>query len=369
MIIGFDAKRAFNNRSGLGNYSRNLLKALKMYFPENIYILFTPYINRSIFNDKNFQVITPKGLHKIFPSLWRSFFINFDFRKYKPEIFHGLSNEIPLGVNKRKVKTIVTIHDLIFVRYPEFYKLIDRKIYHFKFKYACENANLIIAISEQTKSDILEYFKVDESKIRVVYQCCNPIFFEKIEFSFEELSYKYKIPDNYILYVGTIERRKNLLTLLKAVYFGKIDLPIVVVGRKTEYFNEIINFIKEKKLKNIYFIGEISNEDLASLYKYAKVFIYPSVFEGFGIPLIEAIASGVPVITSNTGCFMETGGEAALYCNPYNYEEIADSIIKIINDQNLRENMIKKGKEHIKKFTPEAFAKNIINVYNELKNL
>jgi len=366
MVIGFDAKRAFNNKSGLGNYSRNLLKALLKYYPENRYLLFTPKINKQIFSDSGFEIYTPPGINKLFPSLWRSFSINKSLKKLSLDVFHGLSNEIPFFINNKKIKTIVTIHDLIFLRYPNLYKWIDRKIYLQKFKYSCHKADLIIAISQQTKSDIIEFFKINENRIKVVYQSCNPIFFENISIPYKNLFLKYNIPKNYILYVGTIERRKNLLTLLKAVYSKKIDLPIVVVGRKTEYFNEIKDFIEKNKVKNIFFIGEISNEELVALYKYAKIFVYPSIFEGFGIPVIEAIASGVPVVTSKNSCLMETGGEAAVYFEPYNYEELGDIIINIINDISLYNNLIEKGKQHIKRFTPEVFAKNTMNLYKEL---
>lgn len=368
MIIAFDAKRAFNNKSGLGNYSRNLLKALIKFYPQNRYLLYTPKINELIFNDTGFEIYTPKGLNKIIPSIWRSFTINFDLKKTAPEVYHGLSNELPFFIDNKRVKTVVTIHDLIFLRYPNLYKFIDRKIYQCKFKYACNKADIIIAISEQTKNDIIEFFGIEPSKIRIVYQSCNPIFFENKLIFNEELFLKYKIPQEYILYVGTIERRKNLLTLLKAINYGKIDLPLVVVGRKTEYFSEIMSFIKEKKLQNIFFIGEISNEELALLYKYARVFVYPSIFEGFGIPVIEAIASGIPVITSNSSCFKETGGDAALYCDPNNHEDLANSILNIISNNSLRNKLIENGKEHIKKFTPEVFAKNIMNIYKELVN-
>lgn len=368
MIIAFDAKRAFNNKSGLGNYSRNLLKALIKFYPQNRYLLFTPKINELIFNDNGFEIYTPKGLNSIIPSIWRSFTINFDLKKTAPEIYHGLSNELPFFIDNKRIKTVVTIHDLIFLRYPELYRFFDRKIYQCKFKYACKKADIIIAISEQTKNDIIEFFEIEESKIKVVYQSCNPIFFENNIISYEQLFSKYKIPGEYILYVGTIEKRKNLLTLLKAIHFGKINIPIVVVGRKTKYFGEIMSFIKEKKLQNIFFIGEISNEELALLYKYAKVFVYPSIFEGFGIPVIEAIASGIPVITSNSSCLKETGGDAALYCDPNNHEDLANSILNIISNNSLRNKLIENGKEHIKKFTPEVFAKNIMNIYKELAN-
>ncbi len=156
MKIGFDAKRAFLNSSGLGNYSRNTLNALKEYYNDNQYVLFTPGINEELFsNYKDFDVISPdSSLSKIFKSLWRSFSVSRQLKNHELDVFHGLSNELPEGIHKTDVPSVVTIHDLIFMEFPQFYKSIDRKIYYTKVKYASEAAKKIIAISSQTKNDL-----------------------------------------------------------------------------------------------------------------------------------------------------------------------------------------------------------------------
>ena len=245
MKIGFDAKRAFLNASGLGNYSRNTLNALKNYLPENEYILFTPVINTELFNHYNrFEIISPESpFSKIFKSFWRSFSVSGQLKNQNINIFHGLSNELPDGIHKNDVPSVVTIHDLIFMRFPRFYKSIDRKIYYRKAKYACESANKIIAISNQTKEDIIHYLKINPNKIDVIYQSISTIFYERFDTNF--LTKKYSLPEKFILSVGTLEHRKNQLTILNALKKNGIKVPIVFVGKPTVYSESMLKFINE----------------------------------------------------------------------------------------------------------------------------
>ena len=238
MNIGFDAKRAFLNQSGLGNYSRTLIKSLSEYFPDNHYSLFTTKKNNSDFStflsaQKNISIIQPeKFLDKKITANWRSYTITELLTKRKADVYHGLSNELPFNIKQFNGKKIVTIHDLIFLRYPKLYSLIDRNIYNKKFRSACELADVIIATSEQTKNDIIEFYSVDSEKIKVVYQSCNQAFYNKTDKdAVKKIMSKYNLPENFLLYVGTIEERKNLLTILKALTIIK-DVPLVVVGKK-----------------------------------------------------------------------------------------------------------------------------------------
>lgn len=369
MRIGFDAKRAFHNRSGLGNYSRSLLLSLEEAFYDNEFFLFTPKHKTDIFDisKENWEVITNNKNSLSNDSLWRSFKIPSILKEKKIDIYHGLSNELPFNIKKANVKSIVSIHDLIFLKFPDLYNSIDRKIYNLKFKKSAQNADLIIAISEQTKNDIVNYYRIDENKIKVVYQTCNEAF--KIKYSDSqktEIKKKYRIPDRFILYVGTIEKRKNLLNIIKAVSKHKIDIPIIAVGRKTSYFKEIQNFLV--KHPNIQFnvLDKVSTTELAGIYQLAELLVYPSTYEGFGIPIIEALFSEIPVITSNGGCFEEAGGDAALYVNPENIDDIAEKIKLLIKNDELRKNCILKGIEHSKKFDKTKIANELINIYRSL---
>ena len=370
MKIGFDAKRAFFNRSGLGNYSRNLLRALSLYYPDNQYLLYAASKNTSLFNltDQNFIIKEPSGfLNKRLKSYWRSFSLTKQVKRDELNLFHGLSHELPYNIHKSGIKTVVTIHDLIFLRFPGLYKTFDRRIYLKKFKYACKIADLIIAVSKQTANDIQEFFGIDKSGIEVIYQGCNPVFSKEFDDSEKEgIRIKYGFPESYILYVGSIEERKNLLSLIKAINIGKIKLPLVVIGGKTKYFKRIKKFIDQNKIEEIYFLETILNEDLPAIYQLAEVFIYPSVFEGFGIPIIEALYSKTPVITSKNGCFPEAGGPSSVYVDPNNIEEMAEAIKKVIEDSELRQRMIKNGFEYAQNFNDDKVAKNIINSYQKV---
>ena len=370
MRIGFDAKRAFLNASGLGNYSRNMISYLVKQFPDNEYFLFTTK-NPDRFDfleDNTTKTILPQTtFHKTFPSYWRTNLTS-ELQKYNLDIFHGLSNEIPYNIQKSSVKSVVTIHDLIFLRYPNLYKRFDRKIYEKKFRYACEHADKVIAISEQTKRDIIDFFGTDESKIAVVYQGCNPVFYQKSKQEEQEkIRKKFKLPERYILSVGTIEERKNTLQIVKALHKHQIDIPLVLAGRLTPYAERIKTYIKENQMENqVMLLHEVETAELPALYQMSEIFVYPSIFEGFGIPIIEALNSGVPVITSREGCFSEAGGADSLYVDPENVDKLAEAINQILSDKKLKENMIKKGYNYALNFREEKIADDLMKVYKQV---
>jgi glycosyltransferase involved in cell wall biosynthesis len=368
MKIGFDAKRAFLNSSGLGNYSRNTLNALQRFFPENQYILFTPEVKNRLFdNYQRFKVVSPRNMvAKKFKSLWRSLFLVPHLKRHGVDLFHGLSNEIPQGIHKSNIPSVVTLHDLIFMRYPEFYKPIDRKIYFKKIKYACHVADKIIAISKQTKHDIETFFHIPKEKIELIYQPVGAAFFEKQHI--ESVREKYHLPERFILAVGTLEPRKNQLALLQALHSAKIRIPVIFVGKQTRpYTSEIQQFISDKKMENqVIFLPHVLETDLAGLYQSATLSVYISVFEGFGLPVIEAMASGCPVITSTVSVLPETAGDAAILCNPSAIEEIAQKIASLLQNEPLRNELIQKGRVRAEQFHPENYAKNLVSLYAKI---
>ena len=373
MRIGFDAKRAFYNSTGLGNYSRDSIRILSLLYPENDYFLYTPKAKENkqisfLKNKENILVRTPFSfVGNLFKKYWRNKNIIKDLVQDEIDIYHGLSHEIPLGIEKTNIKSVVTIHDLIFIRYPHLFSSIDRKIYHKKFQSACKRANKIIAISHQTKNDIIEFFGTDENKIEVVYQGCNNVFQSKISKKrIEEICKKYNLPEKFILNVGTIEERKNLLTILKSIK----ELPkqhLVVIGNGKEYKNKCLQYIKKHNLqKRVSFLSGIELEEIAAIYQKSEIMIYPSVFEGFGIPILEALFSKTPVITSQGGCFSETGGEHSIYINPLSVSEMTSAITKITTDTNLRNTMIEKGYNYAQNFTDKKVSQNLIDIYKNL---
>ncbi|MFM2048633.1 MAG: hypothetical protein RI955_1181 [Bacteroidota bacterium] len=368
MNIGFDAKRAMMNKTGLGNYSRSVINALHQYYPENKYFLFSPQPKNNLFHPSanNFIECYPSGIQKYFSSIWRSSWVTDDIIQSDLKIFHGLSNELPFSISKFKGKKIVTIHDVIFLRYPNWYPAIDRFFYDIKFKFACQNADVIIATSIQTKNDIIQFYKIDEQKIKVVYQNCDDNF-KTIKSDKEKFNVKstYNLPDDFILYVGTISERKNLLQLIKAVELIQTNQPInlVVVGNGKEYLTKVRTYIAEKKVSGVQFITNADFKDFPAIYQQAKCLVYPSFFEGFGIPIIEALYSKIPVITSQNSCFSEAGGNNSLYINPMNEIEIADAIKSVINDNKQSNLMIEKGYQYALQFNNQQLANDMMKIY------
>ncbi|MCY0978397.1 glycosyltransferase family 1 protein [Chryseobacterium wangxinyae] len=364
MMIAYDAKRFFHNTSGLGNYSRDLVRILSEYFPENQYLLLNK--NKS---ERGNIIVENSNVHFIATSkgkFSRQLKMGKDAQKQNADIFHGLSGELPLKWDKTPIKKVVTIHDLIFMRYPQYYSFFDRKIHFWKFKKSAEMADKIIAISEQTKRDIIQYLKIPEDKIEVIYQGCHQAFKKNQSEEFiQKTKQKFKLPERFILNVGTIEERKNLLNIVKAI--DKSEIPLVVVGRKTKYFSKIEQYIKKNKLeKQIYFLEGVSMDELAVIYKSADIFVYPSFFEGFGIPIIEALFSKTVVITSNISCLPEAGGKDSVYIYPENYLDIQAKIKFLWENESERKRRADKGFDFVQKFNDEPIANEMMNLYQKI---
>jgi len=367
MKIGFDGKRAANNFTGLGNYSRSLIAQLASFFPQNQYLVYTQKIKdrpqvTEFLKDKHIRVCTPEnpGL------LWRTSGIKKQLLKDKIDLFHGLSHEIPLGIDKTGIASIVTIHDLIFLKFPQYFNPVDRFIYQIKSRYACKHADRIVAISECTKRDIISFYKIDADKIDVVYQSCDNSFKAEPDHAFNEtIRTKFSLPGNYILNVGTIEPRKSLLTLIKALKSIDPSCKLVVVGRKTSYIRLVDKEIARLGLKErVMFLENVPFNELPAIYQMAKVFAYPSLYEGFGIPIIEALYSKVPVVAAKGSCLEEAGGNHSFYIPPLDHNALASAINQIIASPELQNEMITEGLAYVKRFGNEVIAKDMINVYN-----
>jgi glycosyltransferase involved in cell wall biosynthesis len=382
MNIGFDAKRAFHNQTGLGHYSRTLVHSLAKFYPGHQYFLFNPRRSSLFqFEEENIHEVLPHRFpSNLFTAAWRSSWVKKDLTKMKIDLYHGLSHEIPIGIQRTNIRSVVTIHDLIHERHPDQYSSIDVKIYNKKFRYACEHADKIIAISEQTKNDILEFYETPAEKIAVTYQSCNPSFGELLPDAQKRIiQLKYDLPPKFFLYVGSIIERKNLLNLCKAVFIlrNESDTALVVVGDGRKYKQQVKDFIKQNDLgKKIFFISERpsaissktfqSGEDLPAIYQSATAMIYPSFFEGFGIPVLEALWSRLPVITSNVSSLPEVGGSAVYYVNPQSAAEIAEGMKKIGNDRQFADELKQKGLLQAKKFSQQNCAGAVMSVYKSL---
>lgn len=374
MNIGFDAKRVYNNFTGLGNYCRTLIHNLSEFYPENRYFLYTPKRSerpetKEFSDTSRYKIIEPNTLWKAY---WRSVSIKENLKKDRIQVFHGLSHEIPFGIDKIGVKSVVTIHDLIFKTYPNTYSAIDRKIYDFKFKYACQHADKIVAISQSTRNDIIKYYDIAPEKIEVIYQACNPVFWQKQsqEMVANTLAKTY-LPSAYLLYVGSIIPRKNLLTLLKAYSFlpKSLQIPLVVVGNGSSYKREMQTYCLRAGLEQLIIWKDNvqDNNELQALYQGAKAFIYPSVFEGFGLPVAEALLCGTPVITSNVSSLPEAAGPSSFCINPLSAEEIANAIATVLTNSKRAAQMSEEGEKYVRSMLePANITRQMQQLYTKL---
>ncbi len=382
MRIGFDGKRAFQNSTGLGNYSRSLITGLATEFPQHQYGLFAPkqtvLFNTADFN--NIDIIVPQtAIDRSFPAWWRSSRMVKDIAGYHPDIFHGLSNELPAGIEKTNSKSVITVHDLIFERYPESYHLDQRYTHRWKMKRSCQAADAVIAASIQTKNDLVDYYKIPGSKIFVCYQNCNPVFEKSLgEMEKLEIKKKYQLPDRYFLFVSSITQRKNLLDVCRALALlkDKLFIPLVVIGDGKKEKEQVKKFLSRNGLEaQVIFLNETaaaktegftSSKDFPGIYQQALALVYPSIFEGFGIPLLEALWSYLPLISSNSSSLPEVAGEAALYFSPGDVETLATHMIRISKDTELQHTLKEDGSKRAKLFTAQQHAKTVMDVYTSL---
>jgi glycosyltransferase involved in cell wall biosynthesis len=372
MNIGFEAKRVFQNTTGLGNATRSIVKSLATYYPNHQYHLYAPRISTLFPNhlSKNIAAHAPNFmLGTIAKAWWRSSGVVKQLAEDNIDIFIGLAAELPIGLAKKNIPSIVFVHDVIFERYPQQYNGLDIITYRKKTKYACKVATAIVTNSQQTKQDLIDFYNIPAHKITVVYLSCNEKFYTQQSVSaIESIKQKYNLPAQYFLSVGSIIERKGLLKICEAYTKHTIEMPpLVVIGNgKNEYANRILTFVKQNNLQHkIIFLNQMpqaqdadfkNSIDLPAIYQGAIALIYPSVFEGFGLPVLEAMARGVAVITSNSSCLPEVGGDAALYVNPLDANDIANAMENLFTNKELREQCIAKGVAQAEKFSEKELA-------------
>lgn len=372
MIIGYDAKRAFRNNSGLGNYSRMVIGGVCREGHGMVKsLLFTPTTkgrHTHYFDDiQEVEVRQPRGLWAMAGGLWRSVWSGLCARRDGVDIYHGLSHELPFFLGNG-VKKVVTMHDLIVRRYPEFFKPGDRIIHRLKMRHACRVADIVIAISEQTKCDLVDLMHVPEEKIRVVYQSCDPIFWNPPSATLPPSHTAIHLPERYIIAVGTVEERKNQVAAVRALALLPEDVCLVVVGRpRGNYPQQVRRAVKELGVDHrVIFLQNAAFSDFPALYRGAVASVYMSVFEGFGIPVLESLCCDCPVVTSNVSSMPEAGGDAALYAAPDDYRTLAAHLSRLLSDPAFRNSQIEKGRTQRLKFAPEKVSQDMLALYRSL---
>lgn len=374
MKILINALLLGEKNTGIGNYILNIFSKIASLDKNNQYIL---YVNKKIYEKiKNkfgtcefiFAYLNPDSSFKriMIEQLYLPHLVN----KIKPDIFHNPDHVLPfLPVLSKK---IITVHDLTFLKHPEAFLKSTVMYKKLMMKNAIKKVDMIIADSDNTKNDVMQYFKLPEKKIQTVYiSIADEYGIRDKNSSIRIMSSKYHINKPFILFTGTIEPRKNVISILKAYYELKkrkgFEHLLVIAGKKGWLYNEIFDFIKEKCLQDeIIFLDYVDQGDMPSLYCASDLFIYPSIYEGFGLPVLEAMACGTPVITSNVSSLPEVAGDAAVLVDPMNIGEITDAINNVLNNRDLWNKLRVRGLENVKRFSWDRAAKETTAIYQKV---
>ena len=374
MKIGIDCSSVLYKKTGVGNYVHNLLLNLSKIDRKNSYVLFfqslrhldSSKIARYDFaHKKTIAIRAPKPLFDFF--WYKLKFPSIEFFTGEVDIFHS-NFYSPL---MKKGESIITIYDVSFFAFPEL-QTKDAQKFRNKVIKSCHKASKIITISNFSKMEILKYVNVPKEKIEVIYPGVN-IRNQQLDVNENDILRKYRLSKDYVLFVGTIEPRKNLERLVRAfkllIDSGTNKYDLVIVGKLGWKYNSFLQTLRISGIQDkVKLLGYIPANELPIIYKYASLFIYPSIYEGFGLPVLEAMANEVPVITSNLSSLPEVAGDAALLVNPYDEGQIAEGMNKILSDPKLRRQLIERGKERVKKFSWMETAKQTLKLYEEVYN-
>ena len=356
MLIGIDASRAYTaENTGTENYSQEIIGAM-LRLPEAKKHQFRLYVRNPV---GSLQGWTLKVIN--WPRLWTQGGLAWELWRRPVDVLWVPAHTLPI-LRRKKIITAVTIHGLEYEYLPEYYRFPQKLYLNKSTEYAVKRADKIIAVSHWTKKQLVKRLGADEQKIKVIYEGISKKFIHLNNSEYlRQIRHKYGIKKDYILFIGTIQPRKNLVRLIEA-FAGLKDTmkkPELVIGGKKGWLDEAIyqapkKFGVEKQVK---FIGRVAEADLAGIYKGARIFVWPSLMEGFGLPVLEAMNFGVPVITSNRGALPEVVGEAGLLVDPEKVEEIAGAMELVLNNQELQSGLIEKGYHQVKKFSWKKAAR------------
>jgi len=365
MKIAVDIRSACGDKAGKGWYTFNLLQSLVKLDNHNSYIFYnkSPIVGFQSFSNVQQKSINSKGL------FWHRKVAK-DILKEKVDLFFAPSSYIIPTLIPKSVKCIITIHDLVAFLFPNKHNKKAVVIEKLFLKKAIKKSDHILTVSENTKKDVYHEFDIDKSKISTIYCAASKDFRPIKKEDLSSFIQKTKLPEDFFLAVGTIEPRKNYLNLLKAFHLilkEFLNKHLIIVGKKGWEYEEVFEYIEDNKLqKNVHILGYLSGKSLLALYNTAQALIFPSFYEGFGIPPLEAMQSGCPVLASFSSSIPEVVGDSAILFHPEKYEEIYRSMKKIINNKDLKSKLSKEGLSQSKKFSWDKSAQKLLNIINSI---
>lgn len=369
MRIAIDARVLERSMTGVGRYLAIILDNISKYDQENEYILFScskldnKFIKNNIKNVQIGRVFSKQICKKLYSPIWFNFVLPKNLKKEKIDILFSPNNLLPLC--KIQAKKIVTVHDIFSLVDKRFHSFIYRFYFSFILSHTLKQTDLIYTVSEHSKRDIMELFKIPDNKISVLYPQADERFVPR-ELSNDlkiKLQNKYNLPKEFVLYVGVIEERKNIQCILDvADLFEKrdINIPFVLIGRCGYGGKKFIKEIKHRK--NLFYYDFIDDNDLSYIYNLSSIFFFPSFYEGFGLPVLEAMQSGIPVITSNTSALLEVVGETGIMFRPKETELFANKIEELFFDDEKKKELSKQNVDRAEKFIREISFFNFSNL-------
>lgn len=366
--IGIDCSRLEGTRTGAERYLANLLKEFRKNSGDfKFYLFFKNRISNDDFlKDQAFEIVVSKNLKFLKSSFfWYSYSLSKTAERFNLDIIFSPNYIVP---KLKNVKRVVAIHDISYETHPEWYDLKRVLAYRFFYRSSINNVDQIITISDFSKKEIVKNYKIDPQKIKVTSLAADEIF-KQVENN--DIKEKFNIQSNFLLYVGSIFNRRHVSEILKA--FKNVStrypkLKLVLIGKNQTYpYVSIKELIFSLNIKNkVIWKDFISNEDLAKLYNAAEIFLYPSTYEGFGLPVLEAMQCGCPVITSNASSFPEVVGDAGIKLDKVTAQSLENAISKILSDENLRDALVQKGLEQAGKFSWKKCATETLEVFKSL---
>lgn len=371
MSLTIDISAAVNGAAGLGRYARSLVEALLPY--ETPHLFYNVIAGRTQPIDSLAHL--PSHTIKLGYKAWRMAVLlgqaaHLPFNRLVPDatLFHATEH---LLMPLRGVKAVLTVHDLIYKLFPQHHKRLNYWFLNAAMPIFVRQADAIIAISETTKRDLILHYKTPPEKITVIYEAAAPHFTPSTPQQIAAVCQRYTLPEKYLLVVGTIEPRKNYTRLLDAMLEVRKDQPdlhLVVVGNKGWLYEPFFQRIEDLNARQwVIFPGYVSDDALPAIYAGATALVMPSVYEGFGLPILEAMACGTPVISSHAASLPELGGTAAQYFDPADTGSMSEAIQSVLADESLRQAMRQAGFQQAALFSWDRAARETIAVYNRLR--